>query len=109
MKLLSFEKLIEVLQELRSARLSLGNELNETDVDNLSSEYNLLFAGKNVNVIYSHELPNMLKSKFGIVSTSEQVNQLIPFACHANGMKCEPLAKYGEPDEKINHFEITLF
>lgn len=109
MKLLSFEKLIEVLQGLLSARLSLGDELNETDVGNLSREYNLLFAGKNVNVIYSHELPDMLKDKFGVVSTIEQVNQLIPFASRANDMKCSPLVKYGDPDEKINFFEITLF
>ncbi len=72
----NLQKLINVLSELRCSSM---NTTKNTAMD-LMHRYNLLFLGSKFNTIYSHELPQSLKTFFNFDITIDELNQLIPDA-----------------------------
>ena len=65
--------------------------VTEDDLKLLMRKYDILFLGENFNTIYSHELAHSLKNKLNFDTTIEEVNEMIPQACRALGMKCEAM------------------
>lgn len=108
---MNLQKLIDILLELRTASLQLGKDPSESDIKSLMHRYDMLFLGKNINLIYSIELCHSLKTYFHIDTDIDELNSLIPVACKNLNMKYETLVAIDELDKnpKIKCYEIILW
>lgn len=101
------EQLISILSELSRASKSISSDNN---LRTISERYDMLFLGKNFNIINTVELCHCLSKKFDIDISIEELNCLIPDVCSLLNMKCEPMAALDALQEpKTYCYQITLW
>ena len=106
------QKLVNVLLELRSASIALGINPSEDDYKKLIHKYDIIFAGNNLNTIYTDEFNHCLKTKFDIDISIEELNQLIPNICSGLNMSYEPFISatdFENPNPLIKCYSIILY
>lgn len=104
---MTINKLITVLKELAN---SSKNIKNETDLRATIDKYQILFLGKQFNVINTVELRNTLSKQFDINISLEELNNLIPKACEILNMKYEAMYNLDDlPTLTLNCYQITLW
>lgn len=109
---MTLQNLLKVLTQLKSEALMLIDDSNEADWQTLTQKYDMLFLGKNFNIIYSNELAQMLRAKENVDISLEELNAMLPSACAVLDMKVEPLIKAsdaGSQNPPTYCYEITLF
>ena len=105
----NLQKLIKILSELRTTSLSMSqNDFDENFCKRLMNNYDILFLGKNLNIIYTNELFCTLPKKFDCEIDKQTFNSLIPEACKALNMKCTPEYSLKNSNEVIT-YSITLY
>nr|DAM58323.1 MAG TPA: hypothetical protein [Bacteriophage sp.] len=101
------QQLSEILLELSHASRLVKSE---ADLRNIMEKYDLLFLGKDFNVIYASELYNTLNKKYGIPVSEEDLNTLIPIVCPLLGMKVEPMKHLTDLNAPVPAtYQITLW
>lgn len=102
----------DALLELKSASLSLQGNINDATLHELMQKYDLLFLGRNFNVIHSAELLHALQTVFKVDVDLQALNAMIPSICKELGMKTEAfvsLKDVAKPNPPIYSYSITLF
>lgn len=104
------QKLVEILLELRTASLQLGENPSEYDVKEVMHKYDMLFLGGKFNSIYSVELCHTIKKHFKIETNNDELNKFIPKVCATLHMKFEPLAKVEDISNPVPYcYQIELW
>lgn len=101
------KQLTDVLLELSQASKGISGEeeLRATMV-----KYDMLFLGGEFNTIYTLELYHTLISYFGIETSREALNSLIPEVCTSLGMKCIPMAKANDLNNPVPYcYQVILW
>lgn len=99
------QKLTEVLQELRTAALSINSEV---DLKATMHKYDMLFLGEKFNSINTVELHHCLQNVFGYGISKEEFLKLIPTACESLGMKADAMVLAKDTSTLAGYF-IYLF
>lgn len=83
--------------------------INEENYKEIFSKYDIIFVGKEINIIDTIELCHSLNTYFKIKITREKLNEIIPQICESLNMKFEPLAKIDDLDNPIPYaYKIIL-
>lgn len=99
------QQLIDVLHELSIASRSITNE---DDFHAVLNKYDMLFLGKDFNLILTTELRNTLSQNYGIEISNSELNAMIPDVCSRIKMKCDPM--YAVKDlGNSNHLEPLCY
>jgi hypothetical protein len=94
-----------ILLELKTASLQF-----QDDPKPLMNKYDIMFLGEKFNIIYSDELRHSLESFFKISISLEELNQLLPSACKALNMLCEPMKNMSDLNNPVPAaYSIMLF
>lgn len=99
------KQLINVLLELANASKSIKDD---SDYYKITHKYDMLFLGKNFNVIQSLELRHCLSNYFKIEISNNELNDVIPQICNLLKMSYEPLVDVKHPN-KLSCYKITLW
>ncbi|PKG23924.1 hypothetical protein [Niallia nealsonii] len=99
------QKLIEVLTELKSAAMSITNELEYRET---VDKYDIMFVGSKFNKINTMELRHSLSKVFHYeISTEDMINEM-PKVLSSLEMKFEALV-LAEDHSKLAGYYVELF
>ncbi|MCP8969694.1 hypothetical protein [Ectobacillus ponti] len=102
------QRLVEILQELRLASLSMQSTLQtESEIKAAMKKYDMLFLGGNFNFINTVELHHSVKNVFNWNIEKDEFLKLVPAACESLEIKYEVAVLANEPNTFAGYF-ITL-
>lgn len=82
------QQLIDVLLELSSASKAV---MSESDYNELIHKYNMTFLGEKMSSINTIELTSTVSEFFGVDTSLDELNSIVPAVCKTLDMKCEAM------------------
>ena len=100
------QQFAKVLQELSFACKSITSK---EQIREVIHKYDMLFGGSNCNIIYSIELYHCIKNVFGIETSLEEVNSMLPAVCAKLNMNCSAMVFVEKlPEHVLAGYQIEL-